>query len=181
MQTENDITKPKDSPKQETGEGCSGATCSALDFIAQELGAPADHLRDAARNIRDERLIKECGLSVDIWLVEREANARELAATKSGDDARGWLEDAAYFRIARLTIRQNTWQSVDKAPPNVTVLVWDRGDVFPAHYSPGYQRWVSAFTSGFKPTHWMPLIDPPNDSAHTQKERVRRSDNTENK
>ena len=28
MQTENDITKPEDSPKQETGEGCPGATCS---------------------------------------------------------------------------------------------------------------------------------------------------------
>lgn len=30
MQTENDTPKPEDQPKQETGEGCSGATCSAL-------------------------------------------------------------------------------------------------------------------------------------------------------
>ena len=29
MQTENDISKPEDSPEQEAGEGCSGATCSA--------------------------------------------------------------------------------------------------------------------------------------------------------
>jgi hypothetical protein len=29
MQTENDTTKPEDSPEQEAGEGCSGATCSA--------------------------------------------------------------------------------------------------------------------------------------------------------
>ena len=28
MQTENDTSKPEDSPKQEAGEGCSGATCS---------------------------------------------------------------------------------------------------------------------------------------------------------
>jgi hypothetical protein len=28
MQTENDTTKPADSPKQETSEGCLGATCS---------------------------------------------------------------------------------------------------------------------------------------------------------
>jgi hypothetical protein len=29
MQTENDTSKPEDSPQQETGEGCSGASCSA--------------------------------------------------------------------------------------------------------------------------------------------------------
>jgi hypothetical protein len=29
MQTENDTSKPEDSPQQEAGEGCSGATCSA--------------------------------------------------------------------------------------------------------------------------------------------------------
>jgi hypothetical protein len=30
MQTENDTPKPEDSPQQETGEGCSGATCYRL-------------------------------------------------------------------------------------------------------------------------------------------------------
>jgi hypothetical protein len=30
MQTENDTTKPEYAPQQETGEGCSEATCSAL-------------------------------------------------------------------------------------------------------------------------------------------------------
>jgi hypothetical protein len=30
MQTKNDTTKPEDSPEQEAGEGCSGATCSLL-------------------------------------------------------------------------------------------------------------------------------------------------------
>jgi hypothetical protein len=30
MQTENDTTKPEDSPEQEDGEGCSGAPCYAL-------------------------------------------------------------------------------------------------------------------------------------------------------
>lgn len=28
MQTENDTSKPEESPQQEAGEGCSGATCS---------------------------------------------------------------------------------------------------------------------------------------------------------
>jgi len=32
MQTENDTPKPEDSPEQATGEGCSGATCSASLF-----------------------------------------------------------------------------------------------------------------------------------------------------
>jgi hypothetical protein len=35
MQTENDTPKPEDSPQQEDGEGCSGATCSA-DFDGWE-------------------------------------------------------------------------------------------------------------------------------------------------
>ena len=29
MQTENNTSKPEDSPQREAGEGCSGATCSA--------------------------------------------------------------------------------------------------------------------------------------------------------
>jgi len=36
MQTENNTSKPEDSPEQETGEGCSGASCSAF-FIGQEV------------------------------------------------------------------------------------------------------------------------------------------------
>lgn len=37
MQTENGTSKPEDSPEQEAGEGCSGATCSgdAPDFITE--------------------------------------------------------------------------------------------------------------------------------------------------
>ena len=37
MQTENDTTKPEDSPEQEAGEGCSGATCSAWVPITERL------------------------------------------------------------------------------------------------------------------------------------------------
>ena len=37
MQTENDTSKPEDSPKQEAGEGCSGATCSAWVAFADQL------------------------------------------------------------------------------------------------------------------------------------------------
>jgi hypothetical protein len=34
MQTENDTSKPETELKQETGEGCPGATCSPLDLYA---------------------------------------------------------------------------------------------------------------------------------------------------
>lgn len=44
------------------------------------------------------------GLSVAEWLLERENNAREIAASKAGEDARGWLEDAAYYRSARIQL-----------------------------------------------------------------------------
>jgi hypothetical protein len=38
MQTKNDKTKPETELKQETGEGCSGATCSAFNqFMAGAL------------------------------------------------------------------------------------------------------------------------------------------------
>jgi len=37
MQTKNDTTKPEDSPQQEAGGGCSGATCSTLSATIEEV------------------------------------------------------------------------------------------------------------------------------------------------
>lgn len=34
---------------------CPSAPCSALEFLAQELDMPAEHIREAARAMRDER------------------------------------------------------------------------------------------------------------------------------
>lgn len=42
MNTKNDTTKPEDSPKQEAGEGCSGATCSVW-IVVGETGQYSDH------------------------------------------------------------------------------------------------------------------------------------------
>lgn len=130
MQPENDTSKPEDSPEQESGDGCSVATCSAFFCDCYDS------------NIR----------KVD--------QSRPHAAMHPNTTQEGWFCMGCLSEFVRKI--DTTWQDVDKAPPNVTVLVWDRGDMFQAHYSPGYKRWVSAFASGFKPTHWMPLISPPN-------------------
>ena len=37
MQTGNDTLKPEDAPQQETGEGCSGATCLTLSVSFEEV------------------------------------------------------------------------------------------------------------------------------------------------
>jgi hypothetical protein len=53
MQTENDTSKPEDSPKQESGEGCPGASCSALlegiEIVMPQgmMGAEKDYLVDS--------------------------------------------------------------------------------------------------------------------------------------
>ncbi len=35
---------------------CPSAPCSALEFLAQELDMPAEHLREAARAMREEKI-----------------------------------------------------------------------------------------------------------------------------
>jgi hypothetical protein len=48
MQTENDTSKPEDSPQQEAGEGCSGATCSAYSSACEAVAKiPSDQLHEA--------------------------------------------------------------------------------------------------------------------------------------
>jgi len=61
----------------------------------------------AQKDMADGHIIENSGLTIAKWLSEREANAREIASQKSGDDARGWLEDAAFYRCARKIIAQN--------------------------------------------------------------------------
>lgn len=34
------------------------------------------------------------------WLKERRDNAMEIAESKTGDDRKGWIEDAEYFQQA---------------------------------------------------------------------------------
>jgi hypothetical protein len=63
MQTENDTSKPEDSPKQEAGEGCSGATCSAsgVDPYDREAAKAAIHTlqRDLQRERKRYALLEE--------------------------------------------------------------------------------------------------------------------------
>ena len=43
---------------------------------------------------------------IEVWLSERWENCLLIAATKTGDDKAGWLEDAVYFSEAIGLIRR---------------------------------------------------------------------------
>lgn len=51
------------------------------------------------------------------WLKDRRANCLLLAATKTGDDRRGWEEDAEYFRQAVMLILGITDQDIYETMP----------------------------------------------------------------
>jgi hypothetical protein len=44
-------------------------------------------------------------LTLAEWLEERYQNCLRLAEHKRGEDRRGWLEDAEYFRLAREMVK----------------------------------------------------------------------------
>lgn len=48
-------TENTDTPQK---ADCSSAPCSALELLAQELEMPADHIREAAKAMREEKLAK---------------------------------------------------------------------------------------------------------------------------
>jgi hypothetical protein len=48
------------------------------------------------------------------WLSERLANCYRLAATKTGDDREGWLEDAAHFAAAMGMVE---WSELERLEP----------------------------------------------------------------
>ena len=45
--------------KQPPSAGCHPTTCSALEFLAQELEMPADHLREIGRAMRDDKITED--------------------------------------------------------------------------------------------------------------------------
>lgn len=53
------------------------------------------------------------------WLKERRANCLRIASEKTGDDRRGWEQDAAYFRAAVMLILGITEQDVYETMPPV--------------------------------------------------------------
>jgi hypothetical protein len=71
MKSENNI-------ENTAGSDCPAATCSALEFLAQELGMPAEHVREAARNIARKRMeTKHADLMEKVRLI-REKNTAIL-------------------------------------------------------------------------------------------------------
>jgi hypothetical protein len=59
MQTKNDTSKPETELKEETGEGCPGATCSAL----RELMLALEYLRYACEHAEGRRKLDDKMLS----------------------------------------------------------------------------------------------------------------------
>jgi len=69
MQTENDTTKPETELKQETGEGCSGSTCSLssdtpettqyICAVSNELQAAGDYPNDTVMYLRTVKLARK--------------------------------------------------------------------------------------------------------------------------
>jgi len=55
MQTENDTSKPEDSPKQVAGEGCPEATCSAYGVDPYEREAAKAAIHTLQRDLQRER------------------------------------------------------------------------------------------------------------------------------
>jgi hypothetical protein len=94
MQTENQTSKHEDSPKQEAGEGCSGATCSASDPYEREAAKAAIHTlqRELARckeecvNLREER-------DEAIRMREWDNRAISIARHYGHDDSSREMED----------------------------------------------------------------------------------------
>ena len=54
-------------------------------------------------------------MKLTMWLKEREANARRLAAGKTAEDRFGWLEDAGYFQAALAAAEERDVMRVDNA------------------------------------------------------------------
>jgi len=106
MQTENDTSKPEDSPQQEAGEGCPGATCSefagiqALIQIREALGDPCGKL------MQDELVDKVLNL------IQGEKELREGVITYIKDHEDESVDELKYL------LDYTQWWDWDFTPPN---------------------------------------------------------------
>jgi hypothetical protein len=81
MQTKNDTSKPEDSPQQEAGEGCSGATCYPVFLTLQEFtsgGSKYYRCADDTQRPLLSHLLNgagACFFAEDLPTVQRVANA----------------------------------------------------------------------------------------------------------
>jgi FtsZ-binding cell division protein ZapB len=106
MQTENDTSKPENSPQQEAGEGCSGATCSASLMIEQlenDLKLAAEIITELER---DKKWLIEVGEKLVRW-VESPRHTREEVRDHNGrlKDTGIW---ASFYTAVRGIQRKDT-------------------------------------------------------------------------
>ena len=54
------------------------------------------------------------------------------------------------------------WQPIETAPRDCDILTtWRGGTITVARWSGYFNAWMANRKDAFKPTHWMPLPDPP--------------------
>jgi hypothetical protein len=95
MQTRNDTTKPADSPEQEAGEGCSGATCSA----SSETPKTEALIKEWENLIGGEDIIREW---VEVILLESHADMerkRNAAWQTLGEIRQLFVDDESFGAI----------------------------------------------------------------------------------
>lgn len=119
--------------------------------------------------------VQRLNVPVDDWLIDRAANAEQIAETKTGMDREGWLADASYFRAAASLVRLATahlgddsgWQNAETDKPKAGrgVRVWCPGNKcqYMAYWTgKAWKAWNIGAEELKGITHWQELsADPP--------------------
>jgi hypothetical protein len=138
MNTENDTSKPEDSPQQEAGEGCSGATCCASSIPAllpngkgnpeyrkwyrakrKAEGRPlgtAEYFREYRKTRKGKSIVKKWNESEEGKLANKRCRIRKMAKRRPGES------DSEYqARFERLLERMDSLHNSQADRPQGSV------------------------------------------------------------